>query len=107
MAVEVTGVRLNGYCRTELSLEQQMHSHVTRRRKHVAFVEGEHDEEFALRPCVRHQAEELLGGARIAEEDEHVAIGEYSNVAMESIHRWEERQADVKRDEHLQDLVRY
>ena len=92
--------------RTELSLERQMHGHVARRGERVAFNGGERDEERAVGPRTRHKAEELLGGAGLAEEDEHIAIGEDSNVAVESVHRREERGANAQRDERLRDLVR-
>jgi len=80
---------------TELSPERQMHGHVARRGERVAFDRGERDEERAFGPRTQHKAEELLSGIGLAEEDKHIAIGEDSNVTVESIH-WRERRASAR-----------
>jgi len=73
--------------RTELSLERQMHDHVARRGQRVTFDESERDEECAFRLRARHQVEELLGAARLVEEDEHITFGEDPDVTMERVDR--------------------
>ena len=91
--------------RAQLPLQRQMHVHITRGGKRVALHRGHRHEVDALGPRAWHEAEELFGGARLAEQNEDVAGGEGANVSVERVDGGEEGGADAEGDERLGDLV--
>jgi hypothetical protein len=83
-----------------------MHVHITRGGKYVALYGGHRHEIRSLGPRARHEAEELFGGARLAEQNEDVAGGEGADVSVERVNGGKEGGVDTEGDERLGDLVR-
>ncbi|KAL2332967.1 hypothetical protein Fmac_014180 [Flemingia macrophylla] len=83
MAVEVTNTRLN-----EKAPSGEANARPCRNDdERIALLEGEGDVEHALGPGAQNEAKELLDGARLAEEDANIAIGEDAKVSMERVHQ--------------------
>ena len=82
-----------------------MHVHVTNGSERIALNRGEGDQVRAFSANARDEAEELVGIAGLAEEDDDVGGGENADVAVEGVDGGEEGGADAEGDEGLGDLV--
>lgn len=82
-----------------------MHIHVANSGERIPRHGRERNQKRAFSPNAWDKAEELLGGAGLAEENEDISGGKGANVAMEGIERGEKRGADAERDEGLRNLV--
>ena len=89
----------------QFSLQRQMHVHVTNGSERIALNRGEGDQVRAFSANARDEAEELVGVAGLAEEDDDVGGGENADVAVEGVDGGEEGGADAEGDEGLGDLV--
>ncbi|KAM1412505.1 hypothetical protein ACFXTO_025224 [Malus domestica] len=89
----------------EFSLHWQMHVHVAERGKGIAVNGGDGDEKGVFGLGAGDEAEELLGGAGLAEDDQNVDFGEGVDVVVEGVERGEKAGADAEGDEDLGDLV--
>lgn len=91
--------------RAELPLQRQMDIHITDSGEQALLRRRDGDEISALGPRAGDEAEELVGVAGLAEEDEEVGGREDADVAVEGVDGGEEGGANAKGDEGLGDLL--
>lgn len=89
----------------QFSLQRQMHIHIAHSRQRIPLDGSEGDQIGPFGPRTGYQPDELVGGTRLAEEDEEIAMGEDADVAMEGVDGEQKRGSNSEGDEGLGDLV--